>query len=97
MTKLLRAIWSIPRSRAQRAWSCSWSRAPVLRHGGFALGHAALDRDRAFDRIDRARELDQGTVAGQLGHAAAVVRDRRLDELLAMGPGARMRIGLARL
>ena len=37
--------------------------APILGLGRLALGHAVLDRDRAFDRVDRARELDQRAVA----------------------------------
>ena len=67
---------------------------PVLRHGRLALGDALLNRDRAFDRIDRARELDQGAVAHQLDDAAVVLGDQRLDELLAQRLQPRDRAGL---
>ena len=49
------------------------------------LGHAALDRDRAGDRVDGAGELAEDAVAHELDDAAAVLGDERLDELLAVG------------
>ena len=49
------------------------------------LGHAALDRDRAGDRVDDAGELAEDAVAHQLDDAPAVLGDERLDELLAVG------------
>jgi hypothetical protein len=67
--------------------------APALRDGRFALGDSLLNRDRAFDGIDRARELDQRSVAHQLDHAAAVLGDQRLDELRAQRLQARDRAG----
>ena len=68
--------------------------APVLGQLSLALGDAVLDRDRAFDGIDDARELDQGAVAHQLDDAAAVLGDQRLDEVLAQRLQARDRAGL---
>jgi hypothetical protein len=58
-----------------------------------APGNAALQRDRALDCIGRARELDQDTIAREPDHAAAVLGDERLDEVLAMGPEPRVRGG----
>ena len=49
-----------------------------------ALGHAALDRDGACDRIDHAAELAQRAVAHELDDAAMVLGDQRLDQLLAV-------------
>jgi hypothetical protein len=68
--------------------------APILGHRGLALDNAVLNRDRAFDRIHRARELDQGTIAHQLDDSAVVLGDQRLDELLAQRPQPRDRAGL---
>ena len=48
---------------------------------GVALGHAALDLDRAAHRVDDAGELDQQAVAGDLDDAAAMLRDLGVDEL----------------
>ena len=59
--------------------------APILGYLGVALGHAALDGDRAIDRVDDARELDQRAVAHQLDDAPAVVRDLGVDEFGAVG------------
>jgi hypothetical protein len=67
--------------------------APVFGLARLALRHAVLDRDRALDRVDGAGELDQGAVARELDHAAAVLIDQRLDEVLAVGPKPRMRRG----
>jgi hypothetical protein len=39
-----------------------------------------LNRDRTFDGVHCARELDQRAVPDQLDHAAAVLGDQRLDE-----------------
>ena len=50
--------------------------------------------DRAFDRIDHARELDQRAVAHELDHPAVVLGDQRLDELLAQRLQARVRARL---
>ena len=55
-----------------------------LGDGRLPLGHAALDRDRAGDRVDGAGELAEDAVAHELDNAAAVLRDERLDELLAV-------------
>jgi hypothetical protein len=51
--------------------------APVLGLGRLALRDAILDRDRAFDRIDGARELDQRALAHELDHASAVLGNQR--------------------
>jgi hypothetical protein len=67
--------------------------APVLGLGLLALGHAVLDHDGAFDRVDGARELDQRAVPDQLDHAAAVLGDEGLDEFLAQSLQARDRAG----
>ena len=50
----------------------------------------------ALDRIDRAPELDQRAVPGELDDAAAVFRDQGLDEFLAMGLEARVRARFVR-
>ena len=57
-------------------------RNSIRRSGGtcrVALGHPALDIDRAAYRVDDAGELDQHAVAGRLNDAAAVLRDLRID------------------
>ena len=68
--------------------------APVLGLGRLALGHGVLDRDRAFDRVDRASELDQRAIAGELDHAAAVLGDQGFGEFDPMGLDPRERAGL---
>jgi hypothetical protein len=63
--------------------------------GTFASrGHAGLDGDRTFDRVDRAREFHQRAVAGELDDATAMLSDQRFGELGAMGfdPGKRIRL-----
>ena len=57
---------------------------PVFRHPGIALGHAALDFDRAARRIEHAAELDQEAVAHHLEDAPAMLGDGRVEELAAM-------------
>ena len=64
---------------------------------GLALDHAALDGDGALDRLDHARELDQGAVAHELDQPAAMVRQQRVDQLGAMGLQAGQGRGLGRL
>ena len=54
--------------------------ATVGRGGGCALGHPALDFDRAAHRVDDARELDQYAVAGGLDDAAAVLGDLGVEK-----------------
>ena len=56
-----------------------------LGDGRLPLGHAALDRDRAGDRVDGARKLAEDAVAHQLDDTPAMLGDERLDELLAVG------------
>ena len=68
--------------------------APIFGLGRLALGHAVLDRDRAFDRIDRAAELDQGAVAGELDHTAVVLGDQGFGEFDPVGLDPRERTGL---
>src|SRR5262249_4712213 len=53
----------------------------VLGRGAVALHHAALHRDGADDRFDRAGELDQNAVAGCLDDAPPVRGDIRVDQL----------------
>ena len=55
--------------------------ALVFGRPGVALGHELLDRDRAFDRGDHRRKLDQQPVAGRLDYAAALARDERSRRL----------------
>ena len=66
---------------------------PAIGHVGVALGHAALDGNRAFHSVDDARELDQGAVAHQLDDAPPIRSDGRVDERGAMRlePGQRTR------
>jgi hypothetical protein len=58
------------------------------------LGHGTLDVGRRQHRLDHARELDQGAIAGELDDAARVVGDPRLDQLLTqrLEPGVRARL-----
>ena len=68
--------------------------APVLGHGRLALGHA-VSGSRPRIRPHRRRcELDQGAVADELDHAAVVLGDQRLDELLPERLDPRDRAGL---
>ena len=57
-----------------------------------ARGHAALDVDRAPDRVDHAGELDEEAVAGGLDDPAGVRGDGGIDQLapvrLQRGQGA---------
>jgi hypothetical protein len=68
----------------------------AVRHPVIALGHGALNLDRALDSVDHARELDQRAVAHQLYRAAAARCDRRLEQLAAVGFQAGERTGLVR-
>ena len=54
----------------------------AIRLASLPLGHALLNRDRAFHGVDGARELNQGTVAHQLHDAAVVLGDQWLEALL---------------
>ena len=54
------------------------------RHVGIALGHAALDFDRAAHGIDDAGELDQHAVAGGLDDTAGMLGDLGIDQFAAM-------------
>ena len=56
--------------------------ALVRRDAGVALGHGALDRQRAVEGIDHARELGQQAVAHQLDDAPPVRGDGRSDQLI---------------
>jgi hypothetical protein len=49
--------------------------APVVRRRRVAVEHAPLHLDGTAHRLDRARELDQETVAGGLDDAAAMLAD----------------------
>jgi hypothetical protein len=59
--------------------------ALILGDTGVAVDHRPLDLDRAADRIDNARKLDQHAVASGLDDAAAMPADLRIDKLAAMG------------
>ena len=54
--------------------------APILRHLGVALAHAALDIDGAAHCIDDAGEFDEETVPGRLYDAAAVLDDLGIEQ-----------------
>ena len=71
--------------------------ALVLGSAGLPLHHAALDVDGAGDRLDHARELDQGAVAHELDQPAAMVGQQRVDQLGAMRLQAGQGRGLGRL
>ena len=58
------------------------------------LGHRLLELDSGAKRIDGARELDQGTVAGQLDQAPAVFRQNRVEAFGTVLPQARQRAAL---
>ncbi len=60
--------------------------ALLRRQAGVALGHADLDFDCAAHGVDHAAELDEDPVAGALDDAAAVHRDRRIDEVAPKRP-----------
>src|SRR5215472_7505177 len=51
----------------------------VRRNAGIASYHAALHFDRAANRLDGARELDQDAIAGRLHDPAAMFIDFRVD------------------
>ncbi|MGB8039115.1 MAG: hypothetical protein WCF39_13675 [Pseudolabrys sp.] len=53
-------------------------------HIGVALGHATLNIDGAAHGIDNADKFHQNPVACRLDDAAAMLRDLRVDELLAV-------------
>ena len=78
-------------SRASTTMSPRWTpmRYAMCRSFGtsdVALLHAALDGHGTTQRVDHARELDQGRTAPDPDHAPAMPRQQRLDELL---PSAR--------
>jgi hypothetical protein len=52
---------------------------------GVALGHPTLHGDRAGDRLNDTRELDQDAVARGLDDAALVLSDLWIDQLATMG------------
>ena len=57
--------------------------SPRGRNAGVALDHRALDFHCAPNGVDDAAELDRRSVAGPLSHAAAMHRDRGVDEVAA--------------
>ena len=61
------------------------SNALLVGQVGLPVGHRSLDDNSAFDRLDDAGKLGQQTVAHQLHGTAAMLRNRRLDELGAEG------------
>ena len=61
---------------------------PVRREILVLLGDRALDRDRAGEPVDGARELGEQRVAGGIGDAAAMLGDQRLDDRAARGKPA---------
>jgi hypothetical protein len=73
------------------------SDSPVLGDIGLPLGHLVLQYNGAFHRIDDARILGQEAVAHQLEDAAAMRRDLRREQLLAVGLKAREDFGLVPL
>jgi hypothetical protein len=54
-------------------------------HGGIALGETALQRHRAFDRIDHRAKLGEHAVAHDLEDAPVMAGDLRLEQLLTPG------------
>jgi hypothetical protein len=50
-----------------------------------ALAHAALNLDGAAHGVDRASEFNQGTVAGPLDDATAMLGDLGLQQFAAVG------------
>src|ERR1700749_2474467 len=65
--------------------------APVLRHARVALDHGVLHSDRATHGVHDAAELDYGSVAGSLHHAAVMDGDGRVDEIASQGAQASKR------
>src|SRR6516162_707553 len=63
----------------------------LLRCRGIALDHRSLHGERAGDRLDHARELDQQAVAGRLDDSAVVPGYHWIDQLSAMGVEPRER------
>ena len=64
---------------------------------GIALGEAALQRHRAFDRIDDRAELGEHAVAHELEDAPVMAGDLGLEQLLAPGLQPLMRPRLVAL
>jgi len=64
---------------------------PVVRHTRVASRHSALCFDRAADGVHDADELDRDAIACAFDDAAAMFRDRGLQEFMAVGvePGER--------
>jgi hypothetical protein len=58
--------------------------AAIVGHILVALGHAALDGNRALNRIDHATELGQEPVSRQLEDAPSVLFDLRLEQFFAV-------------
>jgi hypothetical protein len=63
----------------------------ILSHARIALDQAALDLDRATNRIDDAPELDNAPVTGALDDAAVVGRDGGVDQIAPEAPEPRER------
>jgi hypothetical protein len=57
--------------------------APLGRNRVVALGHARLHLDRAAQRVDDARELDEKAVSAGLYDPAAVLGDLRINQIRA--------------
>jgi hypothetical protein len=53
---------------------------PLCGNVGVRFGHRVVDFDRASDRIDDARELDQQAVPGRLDDPAAMLGDLGIDQ-----------------
>ena len=68
--------------------------APVLRNVGVSRRHRALDFHGALHRLDHAGILDEQPVAHLLDDAAAVLRDRAIDQRFAVRLEARQRADL---
>ena len=68
--------------------------ATILGQITIRRGHALLQLDRALHGVDRAAELDQHTIAGDLEDAALVPGDQRLQHLLASRLERGQRTGL---
>ena len=70
---------------------------PLLRRGArIALGHAALDRDRAPNGVDDAGKFRQETVAGVLHDTPTVLLDLQIDGFFEMDLEPRVRPLLVR-
>jgi len=61
------------------------SRAAIFGDSSIAVGHRALQLDRAADRINDTGKFDQQSVAGGLDEAAAMLLELRIDELAVKG------------